>query len=99
MDQYIFVKMIDSDKNVSIVRNTKDGKNYVQKEHKYYNKSIFEQLKGHFNGIPRIYECIESGNKLITIEDYIQRKHFRIKNFRFGERFKWKLARNEHAFI
>ena len=69
LDKYVFVKMIDAGKNVSVVRNTIDGKDYIQKEYKQYNQSIFERLKkANINGTPHIYECEKMGDRLITIE-------------------------------
>ncbi len=72
-DKYIFYKMIDSEKNVSIVQNVENGKNYVQKEYSVFNKDVFEHLKlARIDGIPRVYEIEEVGSKLITIEEYVR---------------------------
>lgn len=72
-EKYVFFKMIDADKNVSIVRNVDDDKDYVQKEYKLFNQKIFERLKAaSIKGIPRIYECEKVDNKLVTIEEYIK---------------------------
>lgn len=73
LSKYIFYKMIDPDKNVSVVRNNDDDKDYVQKEYKLFNKNVFERLKNaHIKGVPRIIECEKVGNKLVTIEEFIR---------------------------
>ena len=71
--RYIFYKMIDPQKNVSIVMNKDNNKLYVQKEYSVYNRKVFEKLKEmHFTGVPIIYECVEENNKLYTVEEYIR---------------------------
>jgi len=73
LSKYVFFKMIDADKNVSVVHNTVDDRDYVQKEYKLFNQNIFERLKeAHIKGVPRIYECEKVNGKLITIEEYIR---------------------------
>ncbi len=80
INDFVFYKMIDPKKNVSIVRNVKDGKNYVQKEYAIYNKSVFERLRSlNIPGIPKIYACEEVKDKLVIIEDYIKGKDLREK--------------------
>lgn len=76
LSKYVFYKMIDAEKNVSVVHNQEDDKDYVQKEYALYNRSVFEKLRNaDIKGIPRIYECEKVGDKLITIEEYIKGKN------------------------
>ena len=71
--KYRVVKTIDYEKCIFVVTNTEDGKNYVRKEYKQYNRAIFEKLKdANIPGIPRIIECIEENRTLITIEEFIE---------------------------
>ncbi len=70
--KYSFVKMIDTEKRVAVVKSSKDGKNYVRKEYDQYNLNIFERLKkADIKGIPHIYECIKDNGVLVTIEEFI----------------------------
>ena len=70
---YQKIAEISTHKNVSLVQNVENRKIFVRKEQKVYNKSIYEYLmKSNNPHIPRIHECIEDGDMLIIIEDFIQ---------------------------
>lgn len=72
LSYYQKIAEISTHKNVSLVQNVENKKIYVRKEQTVYNKSIYEYLMKSKNPhVPRIHECIEDGDMLIVIEDYV----------------------------
>lgn len=72
LSYYNEIGQINAEHNISIVQHI-DSKNiYVKKILDVYNLSVYEYLKScSFHGLPKLYEVIESDNKLILIEEYI----------------------------
>ena len=69
---YKEIASVSEHHGVKLVQHVDTGKVYVKKELKHYDISIFEAIRnGHFPGVPVIKELIESGDRLIVIEDYI----------------------------
>jgi hypothetical protein len=67
---------IDEKKNIILVQNISDNQLYVKKMPDVYSKSVYEQLRNtHIDGIPDIVECIEDGDRLIVVEEYISGKN------------------------
>ncbi len=63
---------IDAEHCVFLVRHSETGAIFVRKTLANYQTAVFRKLKDHsYKGLPRIYEAIEDGNKLIVIESYI----------------------------
>ena len=70
--KYLFQEYIDAKKGVSLVMNVETGCLYVQKELTEFNLSIYELLKSRcINGIPQIYELVETNEALYIVEEYI----------------------------
>lgn len=70
---YKKIAEISEHKNVVLVQHTETKKIYVKKEQTIYTKAIYDYLMQCTNPhIPKIYECIESDNRLIIIEQYVQ---------------------------
>jgi len=71
--KYEFIKILKNKSNVRLVRNREDGRYYVKKEYTVYNEDVFNKLKAtNIDGLPRLIEVEKTGNKLYTIEEYIQ---------------------------
>ena len=69
---YKEIASVSEQHGVKLVQHVDTGQVYVKKELKHYDISIFEAIRnGHFPGVPVIKELIESGDRLIVIEDYI----------------------------
>ena len=69
---YKDVYALSDSKRVMLVANQEDGRFYVKKTLTVYDREIFAFLKVNpLPGIPRIYECVEDGDTLIIIEQYI----------------------------
>ncbi len=73
-----------------IVKNINDGKIYVKKKVKLYNKELLLRLKElDIKDVPKIYLCVEDGEKLTVIEEYIHGEtlyEYQKKNGLFKER-------------
>ena len=62
----------DSDK-VMLVRHTETGQLYVKKTLSAYSRDVYRFLaQAAIRGIPRIYNCIDDGDRIIVIEEYIR---------------------------
>lgn len=73
LSYYKKIAEIGSHKNVYLVQHTESKKIYVRKEHKVYNKAVYDYLKKYPSpNIPRIYECVEMETGLVIIEEYVQ---------------------------
>ena len=71
--KYEFIKILKNKPNVSLMRNREDGRYYVKKEYTVYNEDVFNKLKAaNIDGLPKLIEVEKTGNKLYTIEEYIQ---------------------------
>ena len=69
---YKLVEVLDKEKGVKLLQEKSTGQLVVRKEYNTYNKDVFERLKElKIKGLPEIYEITESGNKLVTLEEYI----------------------------
>ena len=72
---YDLVEYLDKDNEVMLVRGKIDGKQYVVKMIKAYDRDIYDILKeSDFDGIPKIYEMYENEKYIYVIEEYIQGK-------------------------
>lgn len=73
-----------------LVKNINDGKIYVKKKVKLFNKELLLRLKElDIKDIPKIYLCVEDGDELIVIEEYIHGEtlyEYQKKNGLFKER-------------
>ncbi|MCR5542512.1 MAG: protein kinase [Eubacterium sp.] len=70
---YDLVEYLDKDNEVMLVRGKIDGKQYVVKMIKAYDRDIYDILKeSDFDGIPKIYEMYENEKYIYVIEEYIQ---------------------------
>lgn len=57
---------------IFLVQNIQDDKIYIKKELKEYTKEVYEALKNIESiNLPRVYEILETDDKLILIEEYI----------------------------
>lgn len=73
IDKYIFYKMLDAKKNISLVKLAGTGKTFVKKVYKNYNREVFETLKScDIARIPKIMELEENIGELYCIEEYIK---------------------------
>ncbi len=71
-NSYVFVEWLDESHNIQIVKSRIDDSIYVCKFKEYYNIGIYNKIKkNHYDGIPEIYELMETGDGLIIIEEYI----------------------------
>ena len=72
LSYYQPVSDINAEHHVTLVRHIENGRLFVRKETSAQSKTIYKTLqKKSFAGIPHIYECVEDGNNLIVIEEYI----------------------------
>lgn len=73
-----------------IVKNINDGKIYVKKKVKLFNRELLLRLMElDIKDIPKIYLCIEDGEELTVIEEYIHGEtlyEYQKKNGLFNER-------------
>lgn len=73
-----------------IVKNINDGKIYVKKKVKLFNKELLLRLMElDIKDIPKIYLCVEDGDELTVIEEYIHGEtlyEYQKKNGLFNER-------------
>ncbi len=70
---YELVSWLDQEHGVQIVRSKIDDKLYVCKLRQNYSIDIYRKLKNmRLQGIPQIYELIETEHGLIIIEEYIK---------------------------
>ena len=72
LSYYQPVSDIDAKHHVTLVKHVESGRLFVRKETGAQSKTVYETLqKKSFAGIPHIYECVEDGDNLIVIEEYI----------------------------
>lgn len=72
LSYYQPVSDINAEHHVTLVKHIENGRLFVRKETSAQSKTVYETLqKKSFAGIPHIYECVEDGNDLIVIEEYI----------------------------
>ncbi len=70
--RYVFVKTLKGKENVSLVRSKENGDLFVRKEYNVYNADVFKRIKETgIDGLPELIEINEVGDKLYTIEQYI----------------------------
>ena len=70
--KYVFVKTLKGKANVSLVSSKANGDLYVRKEYSVYNVDVFNRIKAAgIEGLPKLIEVNEVGNRLYTIEEYI----------------------------
>ena len=73
--KYQEVCKVDGYDNIYIVRNSDDGKLYIRKEHKTYDKSVYSYIKDNpISNIPKIIKMCESNGYLVIIEEFIDGK-------------------------
>ena len=69
------IKILGNKKNVKLIENTKEGRLFVRKEYIQYNYDVFKRLQSaKIQGVPQIYSVQQSGDKLISEEEYIEGK-------------------------
>ena len=69
---YESIKWLDKDETVLVARSIIDGSFYVIKLEKYYDLDVYKCLKKvKINGIPEIFELLETDYGLLIIEEYI----------------------------
>lgn len=69
---YEELSQLQENKRVWLVRHNESGTLYVKKHIELYNRDIYVQLKNaHIPNVPEIVCCVEDGDKLIIIEEYI----------------------------
>ena len=69
---YSFIRWIDDSENVSLIKSLIDNKEYVCKYRTHYDIDVYRRLKSlNIQGVPQIYELIESEGYLIIVEEYI----------------------------
>ena len=72
LSYYKQIGTIKASHNVFLVQHIETGKLYVKKILTVYDKNVYEELQQRpIDNIPRIYEVVEDGNRLIVIEEYI----------------------------
>lgn len=72
LSYYKKIADISTHKNVCLVQHLGNNRIFVRKEQEIYSREVYEYLKNCNNPhIPKIYECIENEDKLITIEEYV----------------------------
>lgn len=70
--RYAFVKTLKGKENVSLVRSRGNGDLFVRKEYNVYNADVFNRIReAGIDGLPELIEINEVGNRLYTIEQYI----------------------------
>ena len=71
-NSYLFERWLDEKHNVQLVKSKIDGSIYVCKFKEHYDINIYNRLKEiHIDGIPEIYELMETEHGLIIIEEYV----------------------------
>lgn len=71
--EYQEIGILDGNENVRLVRNSITGKIAVKKLMNVGQKPVYDFLKCHKSDyIPEIYECLEYGQQLVVIEEYIE---------------------------
>ena len=72
LSYYRKISDISGHKNVELVQHVENARIYVKKTQTVYDRHVYEilrELKDPF--FPKIEECVEDGEKLILVEDYI----------------------------
>ncbi|SES91329.1 Protein kinase domain-containing protein [Pseudobutyrivibrio sp. C4] len=73
LSMYTDEELVNGRNDIILVKNIEDGKYYIKKLLKTYEKSVYDYLVEHpIDSMPRIYELYESDNALILIEEYLQ---------------------------
>ena len=69
---YECLKLLDNNGSVQLVKSKIDDKNYVIKIKNYYDINVYQRLKKQkVEGIPQIFELIETEKGLIVVEEYV----------------------------
>ncbi len=67
------IRFLGDKRNVQLINKLNDRKAYVRKEYTVYNYDVFSKIKdSNMTGVPKLYELNLEGNKLVTIEEYLQ---------------------------
>lgn len=70
---YKEIAEISTHKNVVLVQHVETRKIFVRKVLRVYDRDIYRELKEQAHPFfPRIYECVETGDSLVLVEEYIQ---------------------------
>lgn len=70
---YQDVSVLNHAHDIRMVKHVETGTYYVRKTMTHFDPRVIEVLTNNvYNGIPRIQETIEDGDKLIVIEEYIR---------------------------
>ncbi len=85
LSYYKKIADISTHGNVSLVQHVESMRIFVKKEQEVYNKQIYEYLMQCNNPhIPKIFECVEDGERLILIEEYVQGDSLQVRLAREG---------------
>ena len=69
---YREIEPIGASDKVMLVRHSETGQLCVKKTLHRYNRDLYQFLKDNcFDGIPQIYECVQDGDAIIVVEEYI----------------------------
>lgn len=72
LSYYKEISVINAEHGVYLVQHTENGRIFVRKQLRIYNKDVYLYLKDHpIAHTPAIYEVLEDNNLLIVIEEYI----------------------------
>ena len=70
---YTIERYFGQKQNIMLIRSKIDKKQYVLKCIKVYERAIYDILKEHeIDGVPKIYELMETPEKVYIIESYIE---------------------------
>ncbi len=69
---YESLRILDNNGTVQLVKSKIDDRNYVIKIKNYYDINVYQRLKKQkVEGIPQIFELIETEKGLIVVEEYV----------------------------
>lgn len=72
LSYYNEIGELNAEHKVSIVQHRETKNIYIKKILDIYNLSVYNYIKQHsFQGIPKLYELVETDDQLIIIEEYI----------------------------
>ncbi len=74
--QYIYIRAIDKEKKVDLVKEKASDRELVRKRYKTFNENVFNQLIDlKVKGLPEIVSIKKEGKELVTYEEYISGKN------------------------
>lgn len=88
---YRELTVLDEKKNIVLVQDIRNSELCVKKILYIYSKLVYRQLLNTYvYGVPDVVECIEDGDKLIVIEEYIPGKNLNEIIMEYGLFDEWR---------